>query len=61
MVGDSLDDDIAGASACGLRAVLVDRHGRYPDHAGERIGGLDELPPLLGLELRRRSRLPPSA
>ena len=50
MVGDSFDDDIAGASACGLRAVLVDRHGRFPDHAGERIEGLDELPPLLGLE-----------
>jgi HAD superfamily hydrolase (TIGR01549 family) len=49
MVGDSLDDDIAGASACGLRAVLVDRHGRHRDHPGERIGGLDELPPLLGL------------
>ena len=50
MVGDSFDDDIAGASACGLRAVLVDRHGRFPDHAGERIEGLDELPALLGLE-----------
>ena len=49
MVGDSLDDDIAGASACGVRAVLVDRHARFPDHAGERIEGLDELPPLLGL------------
>ena len=50
MVGDSLDDDIAGASACGVRAVLVDRLARFPDHAGERIQGLDELPPLLGLE-----------
>jgi HAD superfamily hydrolase (TIGR01662 family) len=50
MVGDSLDDDIAGASACGVRAVLVDRHARFPDHAGERIQRLDELPPLLGLE-----------
>ena len=49
MVGDSLDDDIAGASGCGVRAVLVDRHGRYADHPGERVGGLDELPPLLGL------------
>jgi putative hydrolase of the HAD superfamily len=49
MVGDSLDDDIAGAAGCGVRAVLVDRHGRYPDHPGERVGGLDELPPLLGL------------
>ena len=49
MVGDSVDDDIAGATRCGLRAVLVDRHARYPDHPGERIGGLAELPPLLGL------------
>ena len=49
MVGDSVDDDIAGAARCGLRAVLVDRHARYPDHPGERVGGLAELPPLLGL------------
>jgi putative hydrolase of the HAD superfamily len=52
MVGDSLEDDIAGAEGCGLRAVLVDRQGRYPGHPGERVGGLDELPPLLGLEAR---------
>jgi putative hydrolase of the HAD superfamily len=51
MVGDSLSDDIAGATRSGLRAVLVDRHGRYPDHPGERIGGLDELPSLLGLDV----------
>jgi putative hydrolase of the HAD superfamily len=50
MVGDSLDDDIAGASACGVRAVLVDRNGRFPDHPGERIEGLDELPSLLELQ-----------
>ncbi len=49
MVGDSVSDDIAGATSSGLRAVLVDRHGRYPDHPGERIRGLDELPSLLGL------------
>ena len=49
MVGDSVDDDIAGAAGLGLRAVLVDRHGRYLEHPGERIAGLDELPPLLGL------------
>ncbi|HET6174275.1 MAG TPA: HAD family hydrolase [Gaiellales bacterium] len=58
MVGDSLDDDIAGAVACGLRAILVDRHGRYPDHAGERVGGLAELPRLLGLETT--AALPPA-
>jgi putative hydrolase of the HAD superfamily len=51
MVGDSLEDDIAGATGLGLRAVLVDRHGRHPDHPGERIGDLSELPPLLGLDL----------
>jgi putative hydrolase of the HAD superfamily len=50
MVGDSLDDDVAGATGYGLRAVLVDRNGRYPEHLGERIRGLDELPALLGLE-----------
>ncbi len=49
MVGDNLDDDIEGARSCGLRAILVDRAGRHPDHAGERIQGLAELPPLLGL------------
>ncbi len=49
MVGDNLDDDIEGARRSGLRAVLVDRAGRYPDHVGERIRGLAELPPLLGL------------
>ena len=49
MVGDNLADDIEGAIASGLRAVLVDRGDRHPDYAGERIGGLAELPPLLGL------------
>jgi putative hydrolase of the HAD superfamily len=57
MVGDSVDDDIAGAASLGLRAVLVDRHGRYPDHPGERIAGLEELPRMLGLELP--SSIPP--
>jgi HAD superfamily hydrolase (TIGR01549 family) len=50
MVGDNLDDDIEGARRSGLRAVLVDRSGRHPDHEGERIRGLAELPALLGLE-----------
>lgn len=47
MVGDSVRDDIAGAGAVGLRAVLVDRTDRHPDHEGERIRTLAELPPLL--------------
>jgi HAD superfamily hydrolase (TIGR01662 family) len=32
MVGDSLDDDIEGARALGMQAVLVDRLGLLPDY-----------------------------
>ena len=31
MVGDTLRDDIDGALAVGMRAVLLDREGRYPE------------------------------
>jgi HAD superfamily hydrolase (TIGR01549 family) len=48
MVGDSPEDDIAGAQALGLCAFLLDRGGDYPDSPG-RLGGLDELPGALGL------------
>jgi HAD superfamily hydrolase (TIGR01549 family) len=48
MVGDSPEDDVEGARASGLRAILLDRAGRFPEHA-ERIASLDELPALLGL------------
>jgi putative hydrolase of the HAD superfamily len=48
MVGDSPDDDIAGAEAVGMRAVLLDRAGRFPAAAG-RIESLAELPEVLGL------------
>ena len=47
MVGDSVRDDIAGARAAGLRAVLIDRTDRHPEHDGERIRTLAELPRLL--------------
>jgi putative hydrolase of the HAD superfamily len=30
MVGDTVEDDVDGALAVGMRAVLVDREGRYP-------------------------------
>jgi HAD superfamily hydrolase (TIGR01549 family) len=46
MVGDSLEDDVEGARACGLRAVLLDRSGRFPDYP-ERIESLFELAELL--------------
>ncbi len=36
MVGDSVEDDIEGAQAIGMRALLVDRERRYPDRPGPR-------------------------
>jgi HAD superfamily hydrolase (TIGR01549 family) len=48
MVGDSLAEDIEGARALGLRAVLVDREDRHPD-VGERVNDLYALPAALGL------------
>ncbi|MFN0154835.1 MAG: HAD family hydrolase [Gaiella sp.] len=48
MVGDSLADDIAGARALGMRAILLDREGRFPEEP-ERIDTLLALPAALGL------------
>ena len=31
MVGDTIEDDVEGATAVGMRAVLVDREGRYEE------------------------------
>jgi HAD superfamily hydrolase (TIGR01662 family) len=31
MVGDTVEDDVEGALAVGMRAVLLDRDGRYPE------------------------------
>ena len=32
MVGDTIEDDVEGATAVGMRAVLVDREGRHEEH-----------------------------
>ena len=48
MVGDSVEDDVEGARACGIRAILLDRGGRFPERA-DRIESLQELPSLLDL------------
>ncbi len=48
MVGDSPEDDIDGALAVGMRAVLIDREGRHPE-AASRLGDLRGLPVALGL------------
>ena len=39
MVGDTIEDDVEGARAVGMRAVLVDREGRY----GGAVPALDDL------------------
>jgi putative hydrolase of the HAD superfamily len=48
MIGDSIEDDVEGARSLGMRAILLDRDGRYPD-AEERIPTLLALPAALGL------------
>jgi len=48
MVGDSYEDDIEGARALGIRAILLDRDGLMPD-AADRIDTLLALPAALGL------------
>jgi len=48
MVGDSPEDDIAGARALGMQAFLVDREDRFPEAVG-RLTDLMALPAALGL------------
>jgi len=48
MVGDSYEDDIEGARALGMHAILLDRDGRHAD-ATDRIDTLLALPAALGL------------
>ncbi len=48
MIGDSYADDIEGARALGMRAILLDRDGHYPDEP-DRITELGSLPTALGL------------
>jgi putative hydrolase of the HAD superfamily len=48
MVGDTLHDDVEGARAIGMRAVLLDRDGRHPELPG-RLSDLGGLTRALGL------------
>jgi putative hydrolase of the HAD superfamily len=52
MVGDSYEDDIEGARALGIRAILRDRDGLRPG-APDRIDTLLALPAALGLAASR--------
>jgi putative hydrolase of the HAD superfamily len=49
MVGDSLEEDVEGARALGMRAILIDRDDRHPE-VEERLLDLFGLPAALGLE-----------
>jgi putative hydrolase of the HAD superfamily len=48
MVGDTIADDVEGALALGMRAILLDRDRLHPDFE-PRVETLNELPQLLGL------------
>jgi putative hydrolase of the HAD superfamily len=48
MVGDSVEDDVDGATALGMQAVLIDRDGRQPELL-EALPDLWGLPAALGL------------
>ncbi len=54
MVGDSVEDDVHGAMALGIAALLLDRAGKFggdsaPEAGAPKIGSLAELPAALGL------------
>ena len=48
MVGDAVEEDLDGARALGMRAILLDRAGRHPE-IEPRIEDLRALPAALGL------------
>ena len=48
-VGDHVYADVLGASAAGMRAVLIDRQGVQTDDGPAPIRSLDELEDALGL------------
>ena len=54
MVGDSLEDDVEGARALGMRALLVDRKGMYPN-VPDALRDLYGVPAALGLPRANQS------
>jgi putative hydrolase of the HAD superfamily len=48
-VGDNPAFDTRPAELLGMLGVLIDRRGRFPDHAGVRITTLDDLPSVIGV------------
>jgi len=48
MIGDSVEDDVEGARAVGIHALLLDRENRYPE-IEDKLTDLRSLPAALGL------------
>jgi putative hydrolase of the HAD superfamily len=48
MIGDSIEDDVEGAEAVGMRGLLLDRENRYPE-VEKKLTDLRALPAALGL------------
>jgi putative hydrolase of the HAD superfamily len=46
-VGDDPDNDLAGAAALGMPAILFDPRARHPESSGPRIESLRDIVPLL--------------
>lgn len=47
MIGDSIKYDILGAQQVGIKAVLVDRDGKYSEYNGLKINSMDKLMELI--------------
>ena len=56
MVGDSVEDDVKGALACGCRAILLDRDRRFAGVPLARIESLADLPAAPAGRLARAAR-----
>jgi len=53
-VGDSLEEDVRGAEAVGMRAILIDRQGE-PKSPGAVVGDLSEIAAVLGQDFPKNS------
>ena len=58
MVGDSLEDDVEGARALGMRGFLIDREDRHPEWGEDRLRDLRALPAALGFRPLNSARSP---
>ena len=43
MIGDNYHDDVLVANEVGIKSILLDRRGRYPDILDHKIHGLNEI------------------